>query len=1213
MSNRPLKVLLLASEVSPFVKTGGIADVVGELASALRRLGHDVRVAVPRYRVIEASALEPVLGSFGVSLDGLSQDASILQGTLDPGVPVYFVENKEMYDRDGIYMYPDDAERFLFFCRAALAMLPRLNWQPDVLHVNDWQTAIVPNWLKTSYANDPFFQNTATVYTIHNLAYHGTFGQRILEIAGLAQFGFIAHPQMSSQINQELNFMARGILFADAINTVSRTYAREIQTPQFGEGLDPILRMRAARLRGILNGIDYERFDPNTDAALDQNFDVKRLDARAKNKRALQIEAGLPQSSQGPLMAMIGRLNAVKGVDLLIESLESMLKSGVQLIVMGTGDESFEQQLLKAERDNPDQVRVWLTFDETKTRRILAGADMLLMPSRVEPGGTTQLLGMHYGCVPIVHKTGGLADSVSDFDPAVGTGTGFVFEADDSPNFMGAVERALANFADKEVWAGVQIRGMTQDFSWGHSAVEYGELYQFALGKKLEVIEREAKLAREIERTEKLFREMPPRIRPLGDLVYNLWWSWNDDALALLERLDPRLWDATEQNPIKLLREMDRERLHKFADDEEFLTHLDRVMASFDKYMRDEGTWFEATHPYAEDESVAYFSAEFGIHESLPIYSGGLGVLSGDHVKEASDLGVPLVGIGFLYPQGYFRQELDENGNQIAIYDKLDFSEVPATAAMDAKDAHIVVGVELPGRTVYAKVWQVQVGRVNLYLMDTDIEANAESDRVLAARLYGGDHELRIMQEIVLGIGGVKVLRALGYTPSVYHMNEGHSAFLVLELMRELVEKGMSFEDAMRQVASQCIFTTHTPVPAGNDAFSLDLMDKYFANYYPQLGIDRTQFLKLGRQDSLFSMTVLGLRLSDQRNAVSRLHGSVARKMWQWVWGKSLEETPISYITNGVHTATWLAPELYRICDEYLGANWYANLDNLTLWEKINEVPNARLWEIQKELKRALIEFVHERAVERLQRLHASDKLIERANSVLDPKVLTIGFARRFATYKRATLIASDMARLKRLVNRVGQPVQIVFAGKAHPADLPGQEFIRKVLELTEDPDLSGKIVFIENYGLDDSHVLVRGVDLWLNTPRRPLEACGTSGEKAVLNGVLNASILDGWWAEGYEGENGWAIGDPNMHYASDEAQDKADALSLYDILENQVVPLYYQRDENDVPNAWMEKSKLAMRTLAPYFSTRRMLKEYVAYYVRAMTASELHARLVEG
>lgn len=1200
-SKSPLRVLILSSEVAPFTKTDEIGEMMGELPRALKALGHDVRLAMPLYRWVSREGLHTVIDALPVPLDSKRENAAIRQGQLGSDVPVYFIDNPRLFDREGLYMYPDDAERFIFFCRAALEMLPHLGWRPDVIHSNGWQTALVPNWLKTLYASNPDFQRTATVYSLHNLAHQGIFDLRALEIAGLSRYGLITHPQVAAKLNEAFDFMARGILYADAISTVSENYAREIQTPEYGESLDPILRMRASRLFGIPNGIDYSSADPASDPALARTFTADHPEWRLENKAALQQQLGLEVNPDIPLIAFASPLDDTHGLDILEDVLDHILDLGVQFAVMGTGEQHYRQMLADMAAARPRQVAAMFSVDEAQVRRLLAGSDILLIPCRFEPDGTIAQLAMHYGCVPVAHATGGLVDSVRDLDPETQEGTGFLFTRYDRWALYAAVVRALESHRRREEWRGLQQRGMRADFSWSSVAAKYADLYRFALNLRLAIVEREANLAREIERTAKIMETLPERIRRLRDLAYNMWWSWNGDALALWERIDPDIWDKNNHNPVVLLRTVPAPRLAALAEDQEFLAHYDRVLAAFDEYMHPSGTWFESTYPYAGDRTVAYFSAEFGLHESLPIYSGGLGILSGDHTKESSDLGVPLVGVGFLYPQGYFRQEVDANGNQIAIYDKLNFAEVPAVPARDAAGNDVMVHVELPGRTVHAKVWQIQVGRVSLYLMDTDVEANAEHDRQLAARLYGGDHEIRIMQEIMLGIGGVRALRALGLYPSAYHMNEGHSTFLILELIRELVASGRTFEEARREVSERTIFTVHTPVAAGNDAFSTELMDKYFGSYYPQLKLSRDEFLNFARQDGLFSMTVLGLRGSGQRNGVSRLHGEISRNMWQFVFpDRTTENVPISYVTNGVHTATWLAPELDELFKQCLGPYWYEFLDNPSIWESLTDV-DAAFWKIHKDLKRHLVEFVRKHAAARLERLHSPVEEIEAAKHLLDPDALTIGFARRFATYKRATLMFRDVERLKRILNNPERPVQVIFSGKAHPADEPGKDLIRTVLYYSKQPGLAGKIVFLEDYGIDHARELVRGVDVWLNNPRRPLEASGTSGQKAGLNGILNLSILDGWWIEGFNGKNGWAIGDPTRTYDSPEAQDWAEAESLYALLENEVVPLYYTRDADGIPHAWLGKAKEAIRTIAPTFSARRMLKEYVARYINAM------------
>lgn len=1200
-AHRPLKILVISSEVSPFAKASEMADMVGQLPKALRALGHDARVAMPRYGWISLDSVEQTLEPFPVPFERKVEDASVWALKQGPEVPVYFIDNPRLFDREGLYLYPDDAERFVFFCRAVLEMLPRLAWQPDIIHSNGWQTAIVPNWLKTIYASTPFFQRSASLYTIHNLAHQGIFGEQALEISGLAHFGLIAHPQVAADLNAAFDFMARGILFADAISTVSENYAREIQTPEYGEKLDPVLRMRAGRLRGILSGIDYTLANPAEDQALARNFDAEHIEARAENKSALQRLAGLEESLDLPVLALASPLDDLHGLDMLADVVDHILELGVQLVLMGTGDQHYHKVFGELHERLPGQFAAFFSSDGVLLRRILAGCDMLLIPSRFEPDGTVPLLAMHYGCVPIAHAAGGLVDSIRDFDAQTREGTGFAFRRYDRWAFYAAVVRALEAYRRRADWQALQVRDMSMDFSWERAAALYVDLYRFALRMKLAAVEREATLAREIERTTRIMATLPERIRPLRDLAYNLWSSWNHEALNMFARIDPGIWEKSHQNPVLLLRAVSSERLEQLAKDPDFLRAFDRVANAFDEYMHPNGTWFDTTYPYAGDRTVAYFSAEFGLHEALPIYSGGLGILSGDHTKESSDLGVPLVGIGFLYPQGYFKQEVDAEGNQFAIYDKLNFAEVPAVAARDANGDEIMVSVELPGRRVHAKIWQIQVGRLPLYLMDTDIEANAEHDRQLAARLYGGDHEIRIMQEIVLGIGGVRALRALGLQPSAYHMNEGHSTFLILELIRELVAQGKTFEQARREVSERSVFTVHTPVAAGNDAFSPELMDKYFGTFYPQLGMSREEFLNFARQDGLFSMTVLGLRGAGQRNGVSRLHGEVSRSMWQFVWPhRTSESVPIGYVTNGVHAPSWLAPELDNLFDQCLGSDWSDNMDNPALWGRLSDL-DPQLWEIRKALKQRLVQFVRNRTVERLSRLHASPQDLDSARQLMDPDALTIGFARRFATYKRATLIFRDVDRLNRILNQPGRPVQIIFSGKSHPADEPGKDLIRAVIRYSKQPGLAGRIVFLEDYGIESARMLVQGVDVWLNNPRRPLEASGTSGQKAGLNGALNLSVLDGWWIEGFNGSNGWAIGNPARSIDSPEAQDEADVQSLYSLLENEVVPLYYQRESDGIPHAWLAKSADAIRSITPAFCARRMLKEYVTRYLNAM------------
>ncbi|PDW04298.1 alpha-glucan family phosphorylase [Candidatus Viridilinea mediisalina] len=692
-----------------------------------------------------------------------------------------------------------------------------------------------------------------------------------------------------------------------------------------------------------------------------------------------------------------------------------------------------------------------------------------------------------------------------------------------------------------------------------------------------------------------LFTPIPERIARLRELAYNLWWTWHPEAQELYRQIDPDLWELDYHNPVDFLRDVRQRKLDAAAADPAYLKRFDAVMKAFDSYMGAKKTWFSKHHPNAKDVQIAYFSAEFGLHESLPIYSGGLGILSGDHVKEASDMALPFVAVGFIYPQGYFRQRLDHSGWQFAEYNKINFADVPAIPALDPDGHEVVVEVELPGRTIYAKVYKFRVGRVELLLMDTDIHPNSPQDRELSARLYGGDQEMRISQELVLGIGGVRALRRLGFTPTVWHMNEGHSAFLVLELCRELVAQGVSFEDALQQIKTQCVFTTHTPVPAGNDAFPLPMIEKFFWNFWPQLGLTRDEFMQIALQEQqwgpTFAMTALALRGSDFHNGVSKLHGHVARGMWQWLYpGKSQDEVPIASITNGVHTATWLAPELRELYNAYLGKTWEDNLDDPKVWKKIYQIPDEVLWTTRQKLKSQLLAFARERIAAHHRHLHQhvpTDPLLEEG-------ILTIGFARRFATYKRATLLFKDIERLKYLINRPGKPIQFIFAGKAHPKDDPGKHFIQDVYQLARQPGLAGRIVFLEEYDMAVGRAMTQGVDVWLNNPRRPYEASGTSGMKASLNGAPNCSILDGWWPEAYNGQNGWAIGE-EREYSNQDEQDWNDAQSLYYLLEHEIANRFYDgRTDADVPTAWIQVCKESIASVAPAFSMRRMLADYV-------------------
>jgi len=695
--------------------------------------------------------------------------------------------------------------------------------------------------------------------------------------------------------------------------------------------------------------------------------------------------------------------------------------------------------------------------------------------------------------------------------------------------------------------------------------------------------------------------KLPERIGRLNELASNLWWSWHPQARELFRALDYPLWRLDGHNPVKQLHEIGTDKLEAAATDPVFLNLYDSVMSVFDAEISDKHSWFATKYPNVLDGPVAYFSMEFAIHNSLPIYAGGLGVLAGDTCKEACDLGLPLVGVGFMYPNGYFHQHISAEGWQEEVYEQLDFDEAPINPinpVTRSKWCGPLIQIELADRPLYIGVWQVCLGRVNIYLLCCDVEGNMPSDQQLCARLYTADQEQRIQQEITLGIGGVRALRALGIKPSVWHANEGHSAFMMLERVREEVEKGVIFTEALQKVQATTVFTTHTPVAAGHDVFPISLVEKYLHGYWESLNINRETFLDLARQDGTgdqsFNMTVLALKMTGHHNAVSQLHGKVTRRMWHRLWPQVKEdETPISHITNGIHMPTWVAPEMSRLYEKHLGQDVSKRYADTNLWELVPNIPDEELWTVHQILKRKLIGAMVERARQCSTERECKARQVLAMGALLDPNVLTIGLAHRFTAYKRPELILQDLERLRRIVTDRWHPIQIIFSGKSHPADLPSKQLLHHVYTLATDLEFQGRIAFVEDYDMHMAHYLVQGVDVWLNTPRRLYEACGTSGMKASANGVLHLSVPDGWWHEGYNGTNGWAIGNKVEAYDSSE-EDRTDAEALYHLLEKKIIPLYYHRDRAGVPHGWMHMVKEAIITIVPRFCTRRMLKEYV-------------------
>lgn len=694
--------------------------------------------------------------------------------------------------------------------------------------------------------------------------------------------------------------------------------------------------------------------------------------------------------------------------------------------------------------------------------------------------------------------------------------------------------------------------------------------------------------------------QLPEKISRLTEIANNLWWSWNTEFLKLFQMIDIDLWENVGKNPIKFLKLVNQSKIEEISENSEFLKQYNRVVENFDNYMNSKDTWFNKKYPNNKNDLIAYFSAEYGLDEVVPIYSGGLGILSGDHLKSASDLGLPFVAVGLLYKNGYFHQKINSKGEQCSEYHNIDLYNLPILPVKDKMDDDIIIDIELGERTLHLKLWQINVGRVKLYLMDSDIEQNDEDLRNITLRLYGGDKEMRIRQEIVLGMAGVQVLKKLGLKPTLYHMNEGHSSFLTLQLIYNIMqEKQVSFEIAKEMATVETVFTTHTPVPAGNDIFDITLVEQYFNKFWSKLGISREEFLKLGMKENEgfeqgFNMGILALKIAGKKNGVSKLHGEVSRELFSEVWPNIAEdESPITYVTNGIHTCTWLAPNLKNLYNEYLPPYWQDKIEMDSTWQKIDNIPNEKLWDAHVARKEKLMRLIKQNITERYVNSGVGyDQIGELVNS-LNPKALTIGFARRFATYKRATLIFKDIARLTQILNDENRPVQIVFAGKAHPQDKEGQDLIKYIHEVSLMPQFKGKIFILENYNIGMSRYLVSGVDVWLNNPRRPMEASGTSGEKASVNGVVNCSILDGWWAEGYDGTNGWAIG-TNATYNSYEEQDKADSNSLYHLLENKIIPAYYNQDNNGISSEWITLMKNSIKTTGGKYSTSRMLIDYI-------------------
>jgi len=696
---------------------------------------------------------------------------------------------------------------------------------------------------------------------------------------------------------------------------------------------------------------------------------------------------------------------------------------------------------------------------------------------------------------------------------------------------------------------------------------------------------------------------LPDTLKPLRDLAYNLWWTWNPDAIELFRRLDVDMWRELKHSPVGMLARLPQERLDRLARDPAYIASLSRVLDSLEVYIKRPG-WFDENYCNEPLGTIAYFSAEFGLHECLPIYSGGLGVLAGDHLKSASDLGLPLIGMGLLYRQGYFHQYLTNDGYQFEDYPDLDFSLLPVTPVQDEDGKQLFITVDVGGRAVNVNIWKTQVGKIPLYLLDTNVPSNRPDDRDINARLYGGDQEMRIRQEIVLGIGGMRALAALGIDPAVCHMNEGHSAFLAVERVKQRMKRNnLNFEEAREIVATGTVFTTHTPIPAGIDTFPSPLVSKYLSSYCRDVGIGVEKLIELGRKNPIdsnepFSMAVLALRLSYLSNGVSQIHGDVSRKMFSNVYpGVPIPEVPITSVTNGVHIRSWLARDMTHLFDQYLGPQWADDPFNEAVWQRVDLIPDAELWRYHERLRERLVGFARRRLKQQLIARGAPPAEVDSSDEVLDPEALTLGFARRFAPYKRANLILYyDPDRLTKILSDPHKPVQVVVAGKAHPKDELGKELIKKIIEFSKKPALRNRIVFLEDYDMSIARLLIEGIDVWINTPIKLHEASGTSGMKVIPNGGINLSVLDGWWPEAFDGTNGWAIGDRRI-YGNQDYQNFMEAESVYELLEKEIVPMFYDRSADGLPRRWITMMKSSMKTCCPVFNSNRMVREYTEHF----------------
>ncbi|WP_016777336.1 alpha-glucan family phosphorylase [Anaerophaga thermohalophila] len=965
----------------------------------------------------------------------------------------------------------------------------------------------------------------------------------------------------------------------------------------------------------VVNSGRYEYRNKGTDVFLDV---LKHLNEQSSNKREILAFVLIPANTYGARKDLVARLK--KGAS------DGPLPN--PFLTHGLNDIGYDPIINKIQEihlSNELSERVKLIFVPCYLNGddgifnipyydLLMGMDMAVFPSYYEPWGYTPHESVAYGVPSVTTTLSGFGLWASRHSKGIEEGVAVIPRDDE--NYFQVVEKIanlVEDFAEKSPGQVDAIRQNARELAalleWDNLIKNYYKAYDIALKEvtnrrdKFTAVKREARIklvpqTSPVPGWKKLVvkSRLPGRIKVLHELTRNLWWTWNYKLMDLFETVSPEIWEKVGKNPVQLLDKVSYERLSELAADDDFVARLDAVYSEFRAYM---------DRDFSDDVRIAYFSMEYGLSNILKIYSGGLGILAGDYLKEASDRGVKMVAVGLLYRFGYFSQALSVNGEQTANYEAQDFSLLPLKEIRDRDGHPLYISIELPGRSLHAKVWKAQVGRVSLYLLDADVDRNTPADRQITHQLYGGDWENRLKQEILLGIGGIRLLEELNAHVDIFHINEGHAALINVERLVDLVEKKYSYAEALEIVRATSLFTTHTPVPAGHDKFDEDMFRIYLRHIPEKLKISWDEFMDLGREhagaDEMFSMSVLAAKTSQEMNGVSELHGSVTRRMFRNLWsGYFPDELHIGHVTNGVHYGTWTVSEWQEFYKEMFGPEFLSDVSNTEYWKRIYDVPDRKIWEVRHVLRKKLMDFVRLRLESSMSKRHDSPAHIVEVLDILDEDALTIGFARRFATYKRAHLLFRDLERLSEIVNDFERPVQFIFAGKAHPADEAGQALIKKIIDISKQPEFIGKIIFLENYDMELAKRLVSGVDVWLNTPTRPLEASGTSGQKAELNGVLNFSVLDGWWYEGFKEEAGWGLTEKKS-FDNQDFQDDLDAATIYSILENEIVPLFYDVNEDDVPVGWVRYIKNSIAHIAPRFTTRRMIDDYLSRFYQPM------------